>query len=78
MLAVCRRFINTSTQVLDSLSRNAYGIYLVHYGFVLWLQSALLPAPLPAHQGRRRPDGWLSVSWNHRGLRRIPAVARVR
>jgi surface polysaccharide O-acyltransferase-like enzyme len=48
MLAVCRRFLNTPTQVLDSLSRNAYGIYLVHYGFVLWLQSALLPAPLPA------------------------------
>ena len=48
MLAVCRRFINTPTAVLDSLSRNAYGIYLVHYGFVLWLQSALLPALLPA------------------------------
>lgn len=26
----------------DSLSANAYGIYIVHYGFVTWLQFALL------------------------------------
>jgi surface polysaccharide O-acyltransferase-like enzyme len=32
--------------VLDSLSRNAYGIYLVHYVFVVWLQYALLNAPV--------------------------------
>jgi peptidoglycan/LPS O-acetylase OafA/YrhL len=34
--------------VLDSLSVNAYGIYLVHYVFVLWLQYALLGADLNA------------------------------
>jgi hypothetical protein len=79
MLAVCRRFINTSTQVLDSLSRNAYGIYLVHYGFVLWLQSVLLPAPFPAViKAAVVLTVALSASWaTTAGLRRIAAVARV-
>jgi len=78
MLAVCRRLINTPTQVLDSPSRNAYGIYLVHYGFVLWLQFALLPAPLPAAiKAAVVLTVGLSASWAiTAGLRRIPAVAR--
>jgi hypothetical protein len=33
---------------LDSLSSNAYGMYLVHYLFVVWLQYVLLHAPLIA------------------------------
>jgi glucans biosynthesis protein C len=44
-------FLHSATnrwRVLDSLSRNAYGIYLVHYVFVVWLQYALLNAPVPA------------------------------
>jgi Acyltransferase family len=79
MLAVCRRFINTPTQVLDSLSGNAYGIYLVHYGFVLWLQSALFPALLPAAiKAAVALMVGMSASWaTSAGLRRIPAVARV-
>ena len=32
----------------DSLSANAYGIYLVHYAFVLWIQYAALRWTLPA------------------------------
>jgi peptidoglycan/LPS O-acetylase OafA/YrhL len=47
MLAVFLRFSRTRTRVLDSLSKNAYGIYLVHYVFIVWLQYALLPAGLP-------------------------------
>jgi len=79
MLAVCRRFINAPTQVLDSLSRNAYGIYLVHYGFVMWLQSAVLPAPLPAAiKAAVVLTFALSGSWaTTAGLRRISKVARV-
>jgi surface polysaccharide O-acyltransferase-like enzyme len=34
--------------VLDSLSANAYTMYLVHYVFVVWLQYALLGSDLPA------------------------------
>jgi glucans biosynthesis protein C len=48
ILAVFLRFSRTRTRVLDSLSANAYAIYLVHYVFVVWLQYALLPADLPA------------------------------
>ena len=33
--------------MLTSLYRNAYGIYLLHYGFVTWTQFALLTAPIP-------------------------------
>ena len=28
------------------LSANAYGLYLVHYVFIVWLQYALVAAPL--------------------------------
>jgi peptidoglycan/LPS O-acetylase OafA/YrhL len=48
MLAVFLRFSRTRTRVLDSLSTNAYGIYLVHYVFIVWLQYALVPADLPS------------------------------
>jgi surface polysaccharide O-acyltransferase-like enzyme len=79
MVAIFRRFVNTRTPVLDSLSRNAYGIYLVHYGFVLWLQFALLPAPLPAPiKAAVVLTVALVASWaTAAGLRRMPAVRRV-
>ena len=47
MLAVFLRFSRAHSRVLDSLSTNAYGIYLVHYVFIVWLQYVLLPASLP-------------------------------
>ncbi|MCL4852948.1 MAG: acyltransferase [Bryobacteraceae bacterium] len=31
----------------DSLSANAYGIYVIHYGFVIWMQFILLSTPFP-------------------------------
>lgn len=48
MVAIFLRFSRMRSRILDSLSANAYGIYLVHYVFVVWLQYALLPADLPA------------------------------
>jgi surface polysaccharide O-acyltransferase-like enzyme len=47
-LALFRRLFHASHSFWESLSRNAYGIYLVHYVFVLWLQYLLLPFALPA------------------------------
>lgn len=32
----------------DSFTANAYGIYVLHYGFVTWIQFYLLTKPLPA------------------------------
>ena len=79
VLALFRRFANTCTPALDSLSRNSYGIYLVHYGFVLWLQYALLPMALPAVPKAAAVLALaLAASWMATAaLRRIPAVARV-
>jgi len=48
LTAVCIRFATNRRRWLDSLSANAYGMYLVHYPFVVWTQYALLNAPLPA------------------------------
>jgi glucans biosynthesis protein C len=48
VIAVFLHFARNRSRVLDSLSRNAYGIYLIHYVFVVWLQYALLNAPVSA------------------------------
>jgi hypothetical protein len=48
LTAVCLRFATGQSRMLDYLSANAYGIYLVHYVFIVWLQFELLAAPLHA------------------------------
>jgi hypothetical protein len=45
-LAICLRFATARTRMLDSLSANAYSMYLIHYLFVVWLQFAMLPFAL--------------------------------
>ncbi|MBV9969146.1 MAG: acyltransferase [Xanthobacteraceae bacterium] len=45
---VSLRFASWRSSWLDSLSRSAYGMYLIHYVFVVWLQYALLEAALSA------------------------------
>jgi glucans biosynthesis protein C len=47
-LAIALRLLRTRDRLLDSLSNHAYGIYLVHYVFVLWLQYALVGLALSA------------------------------
>ena len=47
-LAIALRLLRARDRLLDSLSANAYGIYLVHYVFVLWLGYALVGEPLNA------------------------------
>jgi glucans biosynthesis protein C len=46
LLALCLRFAVERRQVLDSLSANAYSIYLLHYVFIVWLQYAVLGVAL--------------------------------
>ncbi len=43
-----RSFFRTAWPLADSLSVNAYGIYIFHYIFVIWIQFFLLAAPLSA------------------------------
>jgi hypothetical protein len=42
MLAIFIRFANRPIRALDALNDKAYGMYLVHYLFSVWLQFALL------------------------------------
>lgn len=78
-LAVFTRFARGESRIFDSLAQNSYGIYLVHYAFVSWLQYALLPASVPALlKGLFVFVGALGLSWGMTAvIRRIPAVAQV-
>ncbi len=40
-LAACLRFATMRSRILDDLASNAFGMYLLHYPFVVWLQFAL-------------------------------------
>jgi hypothetical protein len=79
VLAMFLRFGDTRVRVMDSLCENAYGIYLVHYLFVIWLQYFLLRAPLAAlAKGSIVFFGALALSWaSVAALRRVPGVAHV-
>jgi peptidoglycan/LPS O-acetylase OafA/YrhL len=48
LLAVFLRFAAAPRPILGSFSEHAYGIYLFHYPFVVWLQLLLLETSLPA------------------------------
>jgi peptidoglycan/LPS O-acetylase OafA/YrhL len=41
-LAICLRFAHWRQRAFESLSANAYRMYLIHYVFAVWLQYALL------------------------------------
>jgi hypothetical protein len=47
-LTIFRKLITRVSPVWDSLTSNAYCIYLIHYIFVLWCQYELLNMDLPA------------------------------
>jgi hypothetical protein len=78
-LGAFRRFVRRPYAILDNLCANAYGIYLVHYAVVLWIQFALLSASWPAwFKFGITFIGGLALSWGMSELvRRIPAVRRV-
>ena len=79
LLAVFLRFGRTRIRIMDNLCQNSYGIYLVHYVFVIWLQYFLLRAPLAAlAKGSIVFLGALGLSWASVGaLRRLPGVAHI-
>ena len=77
--AITARFAQGPHRIWDSLARNGYGIYLLHYLPVVWIQYAMLASPLP------RPckvalafAGGLAGAWACTAiLRRTRAGARV-
>ena len=78
-MSLFARFATKRRAVFDSLTDNAYGMYLIHYAFVSWLQYALLPASLSGFvKAVLVFIGTVLLSWGTTAaLRRLPAVARV-
>jgi glucans biosynthesis protein C len=79
LLALAVRFGRQHTATGDSLSANAYGIYVVHWPIVLWLQLALVLTPLePVTKGVLAIALGFGLSWLAAALlRTIPGVSRV-
>lgn len=79
LTAIFVRFARRRIAPLSSLSANSYGIYLVHYLVIIWLQYAVLRVNLAA--------GWkaaivffggLALCWGSvAALRRIPAIRKI-
>lgn len=78
-LAFGLRFVRLPSRVFDSLKGNAYGMYLVHYVFVVWFQYALLAPAWPGIvKGTIVFAGTLAMSWAASdALRQIPLVAQI-
>lgn len=47
LISLFRKLFSHANRFWQSLSENAYGIYLIHYIFVIWCQFLLLEAGLP-------------------------------
>lgn len=79
VLALALRFATRRRRILDSLSENAYGMYLVHYVFVVWLQYAMLGVAMPAiAKAATVFAGTLLMSWATTAtLRSIPFGSRL-
>ena len=79
LIALLLRFGNTRIVVLEPLRDNAYGMYLVHYVFVTWLQYLLLGTAIFAiAKGMIVFALTLVLSWAATvAIRRIPAAARL-
>ena len=73
------RFAGARWPIFDSVSENAYGIYLFHYVFVIWTQYLLLGVSLPAIvKGLIVFVVTVALSWAaSAALRRVPVAGRV-
>src|ERR1700681_4134941 len=73
------RFTGTGLGLLDAMQPSAYGIYLLHYIFIIWLQYAVYDHLFPAVAKFGIVfAGTLSMSWGLTlMLRKIPGVARL-
>ncbi len=77
--ATSLRLAHSSLRLLDAMQPSAYGIYLLHYMFIIWLQYVVYDPTFPAAvKAAIVFVGTLSGSWILTLLlRRIPVVARM-
>jgi surface polysaccharide O-acyltransferase-like enzyme len=79
VLAASLRLAQTPLRLLDAMQPSAYGIYLLHYVFIIWLQYTVYDPPLPAVVKFAIVfAGTLSMSWALTVLlRKVPLLARM-
>ncbi len=79
LISASLRFGAKRSRVLANLSANAYGLYLVHYNFFVWLQYALLASALFAViKGAIVFGGTLILTWTTvLAVQRVPFGARL-
>ena len=79
ILAFFLRFKRSGWSILDPLQHDAYGIFLVHYAWMLWLQYWLFKADMPAIAKAAIVFVMgLLLSWGTTvALRRIPGAYKV-
>jgi hypothetical protein len=79
MVGLFLRFANRPLTVLEALKEHAYGMYLTHYVFSIWLQYALLGVAIFAVvKAMVVFTGTVLLSWaSVATLRCIPAAARI-
>jgi hypothetical protein len=79
ILAFFLRFKRSDFSILDPMQHDAYGIFLVHYAYVLWLQYWMFDMNWPAIvKAVVAFIGTLLLSWaTTAALRRIPGAKRV-
>ena len=79
VLAISLRHAPSKFGLLDAVRPSAYGIFLTHYIFIIWLQYAVYDYSWPAVvKAAAVFAGTLALSWGVTALlRRIPLVARM-
>lgn len=77
-LSLFSRFIHHTNYIWDSLSDNAYAIYLIHFPMVTWGQFLLLEIPIPAFFKYLCVFGCsLGLSWlTSFQIRKIPLIRK--
>jgi hypothetical protein len=79
VLSILQHFAQFRWRLLDALQPSAYGVYLLHYIFIIWLQYAVYDTSF--HAGVKFAivfAGTLAMSWTLTVmLRKIPVVARM-
>lgn len=78
LLGAFRNFARTRRPIFDDLSANSFGIYLIHYPVVHWIQFALFFTALPAWiKFSIAFVGGVLLSWGiSKAIRRIPVMRR--
>jgi hypothetical protein len=79
VLAVSLSFASSSMRLLDAMRPQAYGIFLTHYIFIIWLQYAVYDYSWPAFVKFAVVfAGTLALSWAATALlRKVPIVSRM-